>query len=40
MDRMTKTMLFLILVALTIEAGGVAGIMAVSVRDYVERQCY
>lgn len=40
MTRFANAVLFLILVALTIEAGGVAGIMAVSVRDYVERQCY
>ena len=40
MERFTNALLFLILLALTVSALGVSIITAVSVRDYVERECY
>lgn len=40
MERLTNVLLFLILLALTVTAMGVAIITAVSVHDYVNRMCY
>ena len=40
MTRFVNVVLFLILLALTVSALGVSVITAVSVRDYLERQCY
>ena len=40
MERLTNVLLFLILLALTVSALGVSVITAVSVRDYLERQCF
>lgn len=40
MTRFVNMVLFLILLALTVSALGVSIITTVSVRDYVERQCY
>ena len=40
MERLTNVLLFLILLVLTVSALGVSVITAVSVRDYLERQCF
>jgi hypothetical protein len=39
-EKFVNVLLFLILCALTVTAMGTAIITAVSVRDYVERECY